>query len=102
MFQREINETNSQDMDEIYGADEGRRRPVASESAYYEKMRNERNDQFAPSYDDNASSSTSYLLYKLILNLVPIKISIIRNERKKKEKTQTCSYLGGLVCSTSS
>ena len=59
MFQREINETNSQDMDEIYGADEGRRRPVASESAYYEKMRNERNDQFAPSYDDNASSSTS-------------------------------------------
>jgi len=46
------------DMDEIYGADEGRRRPVASESAYYEKMRNERNDQFAPSYEDKASSST--------------------------------------------
>ena len=46
------------DMEEIYGGHEGRRRPVA-ESQYYEKMRNERNEQFAPNYGNNEGESSS-------------------------------------------
>jgi len=44
-------------MEEIYGENEGRRRPMASETQYYEKMRNERNDQFAPNYTSDPKSS---------------------------------------------
>ena len=45
-----------QDMEEIYGEHEGRRRPVA-ESQYYEKMRNERNEAFAPNYGEESANS---------------------------------------------
>ena len=39
-------------MEEIYGTADGGRKPMATETDYYERMRNERNDQFAPNYND--------------------------------------------------
>ena len=51
-------------MDEIYGKDEGHRRPVATETDYYQRMRDERKDEFAPSYDEQPvrnSYTNSYI-----------------------------------------
>ena len=51
-------------MDEIYGKDEGHRRPVATETDYYQRMRDERKDEFAPSYDEQPvrnSYNNSYI-----------------------------------------
>jgi len=52
------------DMDEIYGKDEGHRRPIATETDYYQRMRDERKDEFAPSYDEQPvrnSYNNSYI-----------------------------------------
>ena len=51
-------------MDEIYGKDEGHRRPIATETDYYQRMRDERKDEFAPSYDEQPvrnSYNNSYI-----------------------------------------
>ncbi|CAG5111827.1 Oidioi.mRNA.OKI2018_I69.chr2.g6099.t1.cds [Oikopleura dioica] len=45
------------DLDEIYGKDEGHRRPVALETDYYQRMRDERRDEFAPSYDNQPTKN---------------------------------------------
>ena len=46
-------------MDEIYGTEEGKRKPIASETQYYEKMRNERKEEFAPVYNEYEKPQSS-------------------------------------------
>ena len=65
-------------MDEIYGKDEGQRRPVATETDYYQRMRDERKDEFAPTYDEQParnSYNNSYIrkffdIYSLLIKIL--------------------------------
>ena len=65
-------------MDEIYGKDEGHRRPIATETDYYQRMRDERKDEFAPSYDEQPvrnSYNNSYIR-KLFLSMLYFYLNI--------------------------